>query len=572
MARQAPDLGEPPATLNEVFATAFGAKRDIEAFAAAVRDDPRVLGFVLARWEASRRTIAAETRLLLPAAGWRLLAFVPPADAALTLLGAGWPFVIPSSDPWSGELRRGLDAAVDVLVRMRQGLNVGAVVAARAFIERWTFNVASSHSLTWKQVGESDADFISRVWDVYGLDALGRDPGRDWAILSELQHGRPVEIGKRTVDIGASGTAQLALFAEIARIVEVPLRQVRGGIREHATAAGINAFDLALSGRLITPSITREPAEVPRLLSPPDLVSMHAPWLEQARLDALEYRTHSSHADRAVSIEGVTHVDTTGALVERLSRRFENAAAAAAEEQAMVGDRFEYGHLAARLFRYVSIAAMAEIVGLESEKRGGHNLSLAGTALTSAWNYWLEDNDLSLAAVRVVAELTAVARAHRLKPEKAARLKARKDLPASRWFELAGWGRLSVFIRAIGEFSHFGLYMRRDGAREALTILNFKDDDAEAPYGARREALDQAAYMLAHEIAARLEDLAPDVCVAFRERVTLLDAEDHEERLADWLDHALKHRDAEFGDPDLKRPSNEVAAHLREAVTPPPKD
>lgn len=565
--RGAPDLGDPPESVPEAYAAGFGARRNLEAFADAVGGDHKVLGFALSRWDAERRAVVADTPLLLPAAGWQVLGLIPPADAALTLLGAGWRRVSPSVDIWADELRGGLDAGIDVLIKMRQGLNVAAVVGARAFLERWTFNVASSHSLEWKQKGESDSEFISRVWDTYGLDALGRDPGRDWASLSELQHGRKVAIGNRTIDLGASGTAQFALFAEIARIIEIPLRQVRGAIREHAAEAGIHAFDLALSARLGSGSMSREPAALPRLLELPDLVSMHDPALERARLTALDYRVHSSHTGPDGIVDRVSRADTVGCLVERLSRRFENAAAAAAEEQAMVGERFDYGHLAARLFRYLSIAAMAEAVGLESSDKGGHHLRLAGNALTSATNYWLEDNDLSLPSVRVLAEQTSVARAHRLKPDKAARLEARSDLPASRWFELAGWARLSVFVRALGEFSHVGLSMRRDGAREALITLNVEDDDDEAPYGARREALDQAAYMLAHEIATRLDKRAPDLSSAFRKGVTLLDATDHEERLADWLNLALANRAADFGDPDVMRPSNEVASHLRAAVS-----
>lgn len=566
MSRVAPDIGNPPASTYEVLTAAFGPRRDFAAFADAVADNPAVLGLVLARWEATRRTTAAEEPLHLPAAGWGLLGLVPPADAALTRLGAGWPWLTTPTDRWADALRGGLDALVDVLIKMRQGLNVAVVVSARGYLERWTFNVASSHSIRWKQAGESDADFISRVWEHYGLTALGRDPGRDWAFLSELQHGRKLSIGKRTVDLHATGAAQLALYAEIARIVEIPMRQVRGGIREYAANAGIDAFDLALSAQLRLSSTPKEPAELRRLLSPPDLVSMHDPQLERARTEAWGYREHSSHEDTETFVDRVNHNDILGSFIERLSRRFENAAAAAAQEQAMVGDRFDYGHLAARLFRYLAIAGMAEVVGLECANSGGDNLRFAGNALTSAWNYWLEDNDLSLAGVRVLAEQTAIARAHRLKPDKAARLVARPDLPASRWFELAGWARLSVFIRALGEFSHFGLAMRRDGAREALTTLNIEDDETEAPFGARREALDQAAYMLAHEIATRLDEMAPDLSRAFRDRVTLLDHGEHEAHLTDWLNLALAHRAADLGAPDVKRPSNEVAAHLRDAA------
>lgn len=566
MMRQAPDIGEPPAVAADAYTAAFGVPRDPSAFTAAVGSEPYILGFALARWEAERRKAAAHTDLNLPVSGWRVLSMIYPADAALSALGAGWSHVVTSSELWPSALRDALDMAVGVLVKMRQGLTVGAVIAARAFLERWTFNVASSHLLAWKQPGELDAEFISRVWDVYGLANLGRDPGRDWAWLSELQHGRVVHLGSRTLSLLAADLDQVALHAEIARIIEIPLRQVRGAIREHANASGIARFDRSLSGYLQSVAKPSEPSYLQRLLEPPDLVSMSGVDLLRGERIAGDYRVRCSEPGPE-TFDSVRGADAVAGLVERLSRRFENAALAATHEQELIGDRFDYGHLAARLFRYLAIAAMAEFVGSEAAGRGGEHLRLAGKALTSAWNYWLEDDDLSLPTVRVLAEQTACSRAHRLKPDKATKLASRSELPASRWFELAGWSRLSVFIRALGEFSHYGIAMRRDGAREALIALNTKDQAKEAPFGARREALDQAAYMLAHEVASRLDAMSPSLTSAFRDKVTLLDSEDHEARLSEWLELAFSEKQKSFGLPDIQRPSHDAAEHVRRSAT-----
>jgi hypothetical protein len=57
--------------------------------------------------------------------------------------------------------------------------------------------------------------------------------------------------------------------------------------------------------------------------------------------------------------------------------------------------------------------------------------------------------------VRGVLEQACRARAHRVKPARAARV---EDMGAAagpaRWLEAAGWRRLAVLGRALGEFAH----------------------------------------------------------------------------------------------------------------------
>ena len=495
-------LGPEPPESQVAFQAAIVDSPDLAAISAAIGGDSKCLGFALSRLEGRRRSLVADTPTLLPAFGWGILALVPPADMALSVLGAAWAGIDPEASPdaWADELRRGLDRAVEVLLQLRQGLTVAAVVSAREFIERWTLNVASTHSLMTQAEGEKDDAYISRIWAHYGLIELGRDPGADWAWLSELQHGRQVAVGKRTVSLASRGIDLLALHAEIARTIEVPLRQVRGGIRAHINAAAIQEFDQALGVpvRSLVGISPEESALLRSALGPVEFLTLGNPSSLEVRNLASDYRMHSIHFRSGEVVDSLLPGEALGSLLERIGRRHEVALRAFRQEQELVGDRFDYGHLAARLFRYNAISSIADIVGRAEPNAQGIHLRIASQALTSAWSLWLEDTDLSLPAIRVLAEQTAVARAHRIKPAKAAKLSAQKGLPASRWFDLAGWSRLSIFVRALGEFSHLRPSTRRTGARLALTEIQ-GDVSSEAPYGARREALDEAAYLLAHE-------------------------------------------------------------------------
>lgn len=529
----------------------FEQQRNLTAFATSVGNDSTALGFALTRREFARRRDAAEDSTLLPPFGWKVISLLPYADLGLSHLGAQWPWVAGTrgKKTWPDDLRENVDAVAGVFIDLRKGLTVAAVVGARHLIERWTFNVVSSHSLDWKRNSESDQSYISRAWDHYGLQSLGRDPGKDWAWLSEMQHGRNVPLGSRTVSLTSSGQDQRAVHAEIARIVEIPLRQIRGSILallEESQASKIAPY-LSAPVQNFSAYGRAESIDLKKILSPPEFFTLATPQAIDAIERARRYRQKMDNMSISQGMTNLTLGDTQNAIQERVARIFENAQIAFREERDMTGDRFEFGDLAARLFRYHSFAALAELVGAAGDSPANRAMRLAGGALTSAWNLWLQDSDLSLAAVRIMAEQTAIFRSYRLKPVKAERLSARPELPASRWFEVAGWGRLATYVRALGEFSHIHLASRRSGARQILTDLQGPVDPIEAPHGARREALDEAAYMLAYELAEHLDKTHADLASAFRNAITLLTKDEHEARLEAWLRRAEKFRDSSFG-------------------------
>ena len=119
-----------------------------------------------------------------------------------------------------------------------------------------------------------------------------------------------------------------------------------------------------------------------------------------------------------------------------------------------------------------------------------------------------------------------------------------------RWLEAAGWKRLAVLGRALGEFAHISFRARWNGALVTLAALQ-TDGTPRPDSTARGHALDASAFLLAHEVAARFDQACPAVATAFRTHVTLLDADKHERYVEELLQRSLGLRGADFGPPEV---------------------
>jgi hypothetical protein len=158
----------------------------------AIGRKPRLLDAALTGRYAARHALFSGYRELLPPQGWLVLSLIPAADAVLVKAGAGW-----SPAPgcwgrttWPDMLRWGLDKATDACRLLRIGQTFGALVVARAQLERWTLNVAVHHKVAAMAHDESAADYIRRAWSVYPQVAESLDMGLAWTDLSEWLHGR----------------------------------------------------------------------------------------------------------------------------------------------------------------------------------------------------------------------------------------------------------------------------------------------------------------------------------------------------------------------------------------------
>jgi hypothetical protein len=223
-----------------------------------------------------------------------------------------------------------------------------------------------------------------------------------------------------------------------------------------------------------------------------------------------------------------------------------------AAEQETVGDEFDPGNLEARLFRYIAIGEAAFLAAGWASGPESDALRTAAAALQSAWWLWLEDTDDAMPCVRGVLEQACRARAHRIKPVRAARV---EDMGAAagpaRWLEAAGWRRLAVLGRALGEFAHVSFRAKWSGARDALAALQ-ASGTRRPDSTARGHALEAWALLLSHEVAERLDLACPVVAATFRARVTQLDATRHEQHVEELLQRSLDLRAADFGPPDLQ--------------------
>lgn len=529
----------------------------------AIGGQPQLLDAALMGRYATRRALFSGCRELLPANGRLALALVPAADAVLVKAGAGWS---PAPDcwgrpTWPDMLRWGLDKVADTCRLLRVGLTYGAVVLARAQLERWTLNVAHHHQVAAMTDAESAADYVRRVWSVYPQVTESFDVGLAWNDLSEWLHGRGQVTAALSEIADAAGLAgpgalpaMTDVHARVSALAEVVLRQVRGGVTLLAREHYGDKFTAALQ---MTPRLDKAyETEPPHLVSALDALDFRAVFGEtgqEAVRWAIPYREFVGHPAAADMLAtGTSPGLAAGAMLERRGRAVQRAREAFAAEQETVGDEFDPGNLEARLFRYIAIGEAAFLAAGWASGPEADALRTAAAALQSAWWLWLEDTDDAMPCVRGALEQACRARAHRVKPARAARV---EDMGAAaspaRWLEAAGWRRLAVLGRALGEFTHVSFRAKWSGARDALAALQ-ASGTRRPDSTARGHALEASALLLSHEVAARLDLACPVVAATFRARVTQLDAARHEQYVEELLQRSLDLRTADFGPPDLQ--------------------
>ncbi|WP_155771566.1 hypothetical protein [Mycobacterium asiaticum] len=539
---------------------------DLQAVSRAAKQNPALFGPILMSMFERRCHAVAADQSTLPMDAWYGLANVPLADHLLSRTGAGWP---PSKDvvvsvDWVSTMRWGLDHFVFLTYLVRGGRFVAAALTARMFLERWSLNVAHHHGVEPRD-GESDADFITRAWAVYPELSSAHDMGRYWRLLSEYLHGRAA-----LEEAIAADSISLGEF--IATVGRVTLTQVLGAIRVHAEAHGLTALAATLHKYSAVPLTHDSWSEDPLLVNSLHQMDFGFTMSEVATAlseEASKYR--NLVGDRAA---GPMLRDTLSiglgrlAFVERRGRAIDVARDNFRHEANLFGADFDPGSLNARLFRYIGIGELARLMAFATPSNNERRALLsAADALESAWFVWLEDSDLSLACVRVLLEQTSRARAHRLKSSRA---QALEKLPVSaapsRWLELAGFRRLAAYNRALGQFAHIQQNLRLAGARTLLEKVQAAPGEY-PEFTARGDALNEAAYLLAHELSTRLDDTMPWLTVMFREAVTLKPAEDHEAALADMLDRSLGHRDLDLGPNLFVTPQPGVLATVEVSAT-----
>lgn len=526
----------------------------------AIAEDPHLLAARLSILTSQRRMAIKQGPSLLTTDNWQDLALLPTADLALSACQADWPKTkdSPSTENWPTHVRWGLDQFAEIQCLIAAGMTYGALITTRLLLERWTINVASSHSIIQSE-GEIESAYINRVWKVFG-STIGLDMGDEWAWLSECLHGR-----ENYQDILRSD-----LFTTGKSFPDDETKKFTNRVSEIAHAALQQVFanvDTLIQENEITE--LRSPIRIAFKLPPNDLLQVSTSTdlfsSQFLPLDPLfafsgkannivragqQYRARI--ADLAANGEelSMSFGDVLSALLERRGRSIELAVRAFTSEGAFNDPKLGRGYLLARLFRFGAIAQGAILVAGLSPRPEAQAMRTAAAALESAWSLWLDDSDTSLGCVRGLLEQTARARVHRLKPAKAKKLEAARNSP-NRWLEAASLNRLNEFGRALGEFSHLKTTSRREVARKRLTDV--QEDTTKYPeQTARLHALETSAYFLAKEVHSRLEKHYPKLSQAFLKTVTLFDAAGHKSFEDDAMTRALSIRDKDWGDPDFE--------------------
>jgi hypothetical protein len=178
-------------------------------------------------------------------------------------------------------------------------------------------------------------------------------------------------------------------------------------------------------------------------------------------------------------------------------------------ERRFLGDSFNIDSLGGRVTRWVVLTEAAALLGLwhpQSEVRNA--ASLAGSGLRSAYWLWLEDDSRAMSILRCVLEQAARMRTWRRKPDKARVLEGREQTTPRDWLEAAGWKRLIVLNRALGEFAHMRVESNWTGAHELLAKLQMNVSADTAIYTARGASLDFVSDLVACEVAAAVTELS----------------------------------------------------------------
>lgn len=222
------------------------------------------------------------------------------------------------------------------------------------------------------------------------------------------------------------------------------------------------------------------------------------------------------------------------------------------EEKQQVG-RLNPEVIETKEFAYVIIA---ETAGVLARWLGGSisdALVAASGALRAAYWLWLEDDDRSMILARTVVEQAARLRTWRLKPEKAALLEV-QPTSIRDWLQAAGWRRLSILNRSLGEFAHVSMKSKWSGAREALAEIQLRDStEGSAPLQtARGNALDEVAFAFGSELAYLARTYHGPLAAAFESVLPYEDIDRPEARIDEWLQRCWSHRDRSLGDADFR--------------------
>lgn len=475
---------------------------------------------------------------------------------------SGVRFTEPPPSPygdWEEHLRWAIDSACQS-VRMVLGCNpLGTAAIARTQFERWSSNRSTSAGREQRD-GTSTADHYTAIW---GPERPPIQAGVVWNELSEILHGRgglahvarwdSAQLADPALISNGEHLAEVALTA-----VKLSLRQVMLCIATLAEEAGypssyvklLRAFPIALPAEI---DVRDAPLTVwPLTLQVVEEFGPRMVKAGRAYLSDVEGLA-SRQPGRSLSYSQRSFE----AFASRRCRAADWAIRAFGMERLALGAKFNPDALAGRENSYIIINETAGLLSLWMEGEIADALAISSCALRAAFWLWLEDDDRAMVLARTVIEQAARLRTWRLKSDKAALIERRGERTSSRdWLEAAGWRRLSILNRSLGEFSHATRKARWSGARQALTEMQLEDPDSGSlpEQTARGSALNEVAFALGSELAHLAHGHHRALAEAFEDLLPYSKDDGSEVQIEAWLERCWSHRGRSFGQSDFSHP------------------
>lgn len=460
---------------------------------------------------------------------------------------------------WAEQVQWGLDSVATGTRFVLAGNGTGAAAIARSQLERWTANRASTFGIE-PHGDEPTERFYARVWRERGGSGLP-PAGVLWRVLSEALHARGASKGNVRWETGAlmqdgpapDGQSVLRAAAGAQRLALIQLKGCIATMVDSVPAhrgefnparAAPEYDDLAIVVREASPSLWpllhRDLDAIEMLLRTPATM-----YQREVR------RFHRPGADHQEPLLGFPELGVHS-YIERRWRSCLGALAARQAEQKVLGADYDPESLEGREYAYVLVWELAGLIGTWSDSHYGHAISTSAQALRAAFWLWLEDDERAMMVARTCLESLAQARARRTKASRSERVDALGAAATpSRWLEAAGWRRLAVLNRSLGEYSHADpARIRWRSAHRALAQLHPREGASPSTslQTARGDTLNRCAILLLAEALEYLKDASPLLANAMDDLV----GEDATSDTEAWLNHVWNRRELDFGPPEMR--------------------
>ncbi|MFC4951254.1 hypothetical protein [Pseudonocardia sp. GCM10023141] len=466
----------------------------------------------------------------------------------------------------------GVDSVISAARLLLSGQILGAAAMVRNQLERWVSQRAANIELE-QRPGESTAAFVARVWShpdefheqwyekhvevfanfyedgnvgstdehlhVYRSDGSDVCPAATYELLSELLHLRVLdEVHYWDAELLAQDdliTESLTVAAwAVCDGIFLALREIRLSAIRLAEKRGFESLVEYLSNGMDAISISDQQTDLDFEAIPfgharaqeteiPPLSAL-APLLPR---EGLAPRMVSAVEALAGDFEAVLmggrpagrlYVDDellVRAFCWHRQRSINLAIHGLATERELMGADFNIDSLAGRSSKWIILTEATSLLAVWHQVPGVKRAASAlASSLRSAYWLWLEDDDRAMAILRSSLEYVARLRTWRRKPSKAEVLESRPQSTPRDWIYEAGWKRLNLLNRALGEFAHARKIEEWPSARQILAELQLNVDEERAIYTARGAAIDFIASLAAREVVALIAEVSAEVAAA----------------------------------------------------------